>query len=44
MTCPNEDSGCIFDRNLTPPVDGSTALYEKMTGEFFERDVCTFIV
>ena len=44
MTCPNEDSGCVYDRNLTPPPDGSTEIYEKMTGSFFERDVCTFII
>lgn len=44
MTCPNEDNGCVYDRNLKPPPDGSTAVYEKMTGEFFERDVCTFII
>ena len=43
MTCPNEDSGCLFDRDLTPPLDGEER-YEKLSGEFFERDVCTFVV
>ena len=44
MTCPNEDSGCVYDRNLKPPPDGSVEVYEKLTGQFFERDVCTFII
>ena len=44
MTCPNEENGCVFDRNLQPPADGSVALYEKMTGQFFDRDICTFII
>ena len=44
MTCPNEENGCVFDRNLQPPEDGSVALYEKMTGQFFDRDICTFII
>ena len=44
MTCPNEDDGCVFDRNLEPPADGSVALYDKTVGEFFERDICTFII
>ena len=44
MTCPNEDSGCIYDRDMSPPVDGSVLKIEKLTGEFFERDVCTFFI
>ena len=44
MTCPNEDNGCVFDRNLEPPSDGSVALYEKTLGEFYERDICTFSI
>ena len=44
MTCPNEDTGCIYDRNMSPPLDGTDLVIEKLTGEFFERDVCTFII
>ena len=41
-TCPNE--GCIFNRNLEPPPDGSVAVYDRTQGGFFEGDICTYII
>ena len=43
MLCPNE-AGCMFDRTLTPPLDGTTKLYENLHGEFLMGDICSFKV
>jgi hypothetical protein len=41
MLCPNE-AGCMFDRTLTPPADGTSKLYENLKGVFLLGDVCSF--
>lgn len=41
MLCPNE-GGCLFDRVLSPPLDGKTKLYENLSGVFRIGDVCSF--
>lgn len=41
MLCPNE-AGCKFDRTLTPPLDGTSKLYENLKGVFKLGDVCSF--
>jgi hypothetical protein len=41
MLCPNE-AGCMFTRELTPPLDGVQKLYENLSGKFQLGDVCSF--
>jgi len=41
MLCPNE-VGCLFSRNMAPPISGKEKLYEQITGTFLKDDICTF--
>ena len=41
MLCPNE-VGCLFSRNMAPPINGKEKLYEQITGTFLKDDICTF--
>jgi hypothetical protein len=41
MLCPNE-VGCLFQRNIAPPINGAEKLFEQVTGTFLKNDVCTF--
>ena len=41
MLCPNE-FGCIYSRNLSPPINGEKKMYEQITGTFLKGDICTF--
>lgn len=43
MLCPNEN-GCVFDRSLMPPLDGTKKLYQNLIGVFLLGDVCSFKV
>ena len=32
----------MFDRSLSPPLDGTSKLYENLHGKFLKGDVCSF--